>query len=194
MIDNILLNASSNGIGPLGWIIIGGIAIGGAAYWAKKGEKDQGQTSSSNPEPDSKPHVLSDTPNQVEAKKTFLNNINVFIPLLRCTSDTRESKDAWTDAIIGTNDFNLISYWKLCSTKPFSTWRNVLASWGIKAETCTSFVYGDLLKGMYITHNKSDLIVGKEYIVVEPCWLQTYEDSKGKTVKRILLAGVVREK
>lgn len=132
--------------------------------------------------------------NTAIAKQTFIKSIDSFIPLFRKLSDSKEAKEAWTDAVIDTNDFNLIAIWKLCVNKPFASWINILASWGIKAEKCTGLIYSELYNGMYITESEEDLQPGKEYIVTEPCWILTYEDADGITQKKVLLAGIIRKK
>lgn len=130
--------------------------------------------------------------NLIAAKKTFLNNIDKFIPKLDSLCDGTYNHKEWTEKIIEINDENLTSLWKnIFNNKEYIL--RILSQWGIKPEMCTSFFSLESHKELYIKNDGKDIEAGKKYKVIKQCWVSTQTNNEGKIIKSILTKGKVIE-
>lgn len=126
-------------------------------------------------------------PPKPTAKEIFIKNISKFTTNFNSLLDGSYNSNNWTDDIIDLNNEELIVYWKKIYNKVDSILR-MLAMWGIKPETCSSFVGVNSYKEMYITETGDSIEKGIRYIVKSPCWILT-DNATGE--KKIILKGVV---
>ena len=128
-----------------------------------------------------------DTP----AKDCIINNINLFAPLIRELHKGMNS-DAWIDAIISLKNYQLIEYWNKIKNNA-NAWETILQMWGIKCESCISFVGMDVYKEMYDTDNGCTLENGVKYEVISQCWVLTRHSNSGKSEKTVICKGLVKK-
>lgn len=125
------------------------------------------------------------------AKDAFIENINLFKPLLRNLHLNSMDSQIWQEAIISTNNQELLDYWKKVKGNA-SSWLTILQMWGIKLDACQSFICIESYKELYETNDGTLLENGKKYSVESPCWILTKTDKYGKTSKEIILKGKVK--
>lgn len=123
------------------------------------------------------------------AKDAFIKNISKFAPLLP-TLRTNMNAQEWKEAIVSTQNMQLLQYWKKFQNKS-KAWETVLQMWGIKYEDCSSFTAIQAYKGMYRLEDGSDIIIGNKYLVEQPCWLLTTYNNDDKAVKNVVCVGIV---
>lgn len=128
--------------------------------------------------------------NQSAAKLAFLQNIRSFLPKLNSLYDSSYNSSDWTDAIIDTNNDDLIRLWKKINSDTSAILR-VFASWGLTPDLCTSFICLQMHQEQYVKTDGSPLIVGQKYSVVKPCWIIVLKNNEDKFVKQVLLKGQV---
>lgn len=124
---------------------------------------------------------------EMEAKESFIKNINKFTSKLNSLLDASYNSSDWTDDIVGLNNAELTGIWKRINKNVDSILR-IFAMWGLKPEYCTSFAGIDNYKEMYVTDTGACIEKGIRYIVKSPCWILT-DNATGK--KEIILKGVV---
>lgn len=177
----------------------GGVAIGivGLAFLAKKIYNKKPPKDSLKSEKEQIWSILSKeispNPNLIKAKKAFINHLDEFTSLLPSLQSGADM-NKWTEAIVNINDKDLTSLWANCvKTKDFKMkWLQLLASWQIKSDTCKSFTCvsnGNMVA--YSLPDGSPIEMNQKYKVISPCWVFTSEDDYGKSVKRIIMKGVV---
>ena len=186
-------------------IFLGGVAVGSVvgvytykAFLRRESLNTQSKNNSTNAQ--SAPQNITLHPegnindvttiNQTKAKEAFMNNLNRFIPKMNMLLMEPYQSEEWTDLIIDINDANLIQLWKKIYNNKNSILR-VLSSWGIKPDTCTSFVCMDAHKELYLTSENSQLEIGRNYVVTKPYWVLTTQNFEGKIEKHIILKGEV---
>lgn len=126
-------------------------------------------------------------PKPIGAKEIFIKNISRFTTKFNSLLDGSYNSNNWTDDIIDLNNEELTAYWKNIHNKVDSILR-MLAMWGIKPETCSSFVGINSYKKMYFTETGDSIEKGIRYVVKSPCWILT-DNATGE--KKIILKGVV---
>lgn len=176
-------------------VLIGAFFIIKKARKEKKEASDRGVTSVipiRKPEPsaktDSKVAISnSSIDNVTSAKEGFISHLSVFSPILDSLRGEMDI-NAWQNAIMSTNNGELIRMWK--QTKP-QAWETILQMWGIKCEECSSFTAIQAYKGMYRVKDSSEIVIGEKYHVEKPCWILTTCNSENKTIKRVVKVGVV---
>lgn len=124
---------------------------------------------------------------QQSAKEAFIMNIGRFTPYFNQLLQEQFDAEDWTDTIIDINNDELIEYWKRVHSNVDSILR-MLAMWGVRRDTCTSFTSMKSYVAMYDTEDGTSLIDGVKYEVITPCWILT-DMSTG--AKKIVLKGVV---
>lgn len=128
--------------------------------------------------------------NHNAAQKTFLNNVNLFKPKLNTLLDGTYNANDWTEGVVSINNKNLTAFWQQIYKDSNSVLR-VLSMWGIKPESCTSFVSNEAYKNMYTKSDGSTIAMNEKYNVVKQCWILTQTNDDGKIVKSVLLKGEV---
>lgn len=127
-------------------------------------------------------------PNSKPAKDAFIENITLIKPLLENLSGDSYQGNKWNDLILSLNSDELISMWSKIQEKPESVIR-ILAAWGIKPDSCTSFYCTGNEDEMYSDLNSEKLEQGVKYNVVKKCWLLTNNDGQ----KTVIVKGEVRK-
>lgn len=122
------------------------------------------------------------------AKECFIKNLSLFAPLLNSLRGNMEVQK-WKEAIISTNNYQLFQYWNKISNKA-SAWETILQMWGLKCDTCISFIGIEAYKEMYQKEDGSDIEIGIKYRVIQPCWILTFSDNN-KIVKTVVSRGIV---
>ena len=123
-----------------------------------------------------------------KAKDAFFANIDCFKPLLGKSGEFDANK--WMTAIVDLNNPDLNSFYQLYQGK----WQQRLALWGITPDYCNSFVGMTAYHEMYTLADGNPIADGKRYRVIQPCWIQTYDDEEtGRTKKRVVKIGIVEE-
>ena len=128
------------------------------------------------------------------AKKAFITNIGKFAPLLDSLNNQTFNPSVWTEAIISVNDEHLTRLWKKYAKveKLQEKWKQLLASWQIKCDTCKSFTCNTSDNiAAYNLPNGDAISLGIKYQVESPCWVMTVENAEGKTIKTVINKGVV---
>ncbi|MBR4303269.1 MAG: hypothetical protein IKT80_06915 [Bacteroidaceae bacterium] len=132
--------------------------------------------------------------NKNQAKKAFLSNIQIFVPILSSLNDDTFNAKVWTEYIVTVNDFHLIELWKkyVSAEDTKNKWKRLLASWQVKSDVCKSFTcVNEDNKASYTLKDGSAIIEGVKYKVEKPCWVYTFEKEDGTIVKDILTKGIV---
>ena len=132
-------------------------------------------------------------PNLVLARKAFLNHIDDFSNLF-FSLESGADVNKWTEVIITINDKDLTNLWLKCIKMQDvnKKWMQILASWQVKRDTCKSFTCLTSSNiASYTLPDGSTLLMDKKYEVVTPCWVYTFEDEDGKTIKQIISKGIV---
>lgn len=154
--------------------------------------KTDDQSNLSNPIADTEQikRTTSVSVNQNAAKKTFLDNINVFIPKFNSLLDGSYSGNAWTEDVITINDENLTAFWKQIYRDGNAVLR-VLSMWGIKPDMCTSFVANETYQNMYTKSDGTTIALNERYNVAKQCWILSQTNEENKVVKSVLVKGEV---
>lgn len=132
--------------------------------------------------------------NKNQAKKAFLSNIQIFVPILSSLNDDTFNAKVWTEYIVTVNDFHLIELWKkyVSAEDTKNKWKRLLASWQVKSDVCKSFTcVSEDNKASYTLSDGSAIAEGVKYKVEIPCWVYTFEKEDGTIVKDILTKGIV---
>lgn len=122
------------------------------------------------------------------AKEVVLESVSNFVPLLRALTEDSYDSDKWTGLIDSFNSIELNDLWKKTKGNSESMLR-ILAFWGLKSESCRSFVCTGSEEAMYDDENHKKLEIGSKYDVLSRCWLLT--DSNGQ--KTVIAKGVARK-
>lgn len=122
------------------------------------------------------------------AKECFIKNLSLFVPLLNSLRSNMDIQ-GWKEAIISTQNDQLMQYWINIREKA-SAWETILQMWGLKCDTCTSFIGIEAYKEMYKQKDGSDIELGIKYRVIQPCWVLTFSDND-KIVKTVVSHGIV---
>jgi len=128
------------------------------------------------------------------AKMAFIDHIEEFTPLLNTLTNNTFSLQLWTEHIVNVNDPHLTAMWKTyASNKDLQVkWKQLLASWQIKNDTCTSFTCATAdNQEAYQLPDGSMLTMGVKYKVETPCWVMTTEDDNGQVRKTVISKGIV---
>lgn len=123
------------------------------------------------------------------AKDAFIKNISKFAPLLPTLRANMNAQE-WKEAIIATQNMQLLQYWKQYQDKS-RVWETILQTWGIKCEECSSFTAIQPYKGMYCLEDGTDIVIGNKYQVKQPCWVLTTYNDNDKAVKCVISVGIV---
>lgn len=124
------------------------------------------------------------------ARVALIKNLKVFVPLLEGLDRGIMNSDDWKEAIVGTNNYELLSYWTQIKDKA-SSWITILQMWGIKYDSCTSFIGMESYKDMYNVADGSDIEISKKYKVLSPCWILTDITPEGRGAKKVIKKGIV---
>lgn len=176
----------------LNTLLIGGtalVAVGVAFSIVKKHRKDidvtkiKGENAPSTFEHERKSDREGQKPfDKRPANVAFLENINLFAPLLKGLEKGIIDKEKWKLAIISTNNEQLIHYWEsVINSKDLATrWLKVfLEPCGIKCEDCESFISTPTYAEKYVLKDGSPVINGEYYKVLASCWiLSTYDENE----------------
>lgn len=125
----------------------------------------------------------------VPASVAFCNNVDRFIPLLNGVEKGDIEWKAWSDVVVDINNFNLINIWKSVLNKP-DAWIRVMASWGLRCDSCIEFTYVKGREELYDNKDKTPMLVGNKYTVLSPSWIMTTSEGK----KRVIKKGIVKLK
>ena len=129
------------------------------------------------------------------ASVAFAENLDKFIPLLPGIEKGEINSEAWKEAIINTNNEQLILYWKnVVGNKDLAKkWLKVfLEPCGVNSDNCESFVASPIYVERYTLENGHPLVVGNHYNVITPCWLySSFDDDETERVT-VLHKGIVR--
>lgn len=128
------------------------------------------------------------------AKKAFIANIEKFAPILDTLNNQTFNLNEWTEVIVSVNDTHLTRLWKkyVKVDKIQERWKQLLASWQIKSDTCKSFTCNTADNvAAYNLPNGDSISIGVKYKVESPCWVVTIEDTDGKISKRVVNKGIV---
>lgn len=147
--------------------------------------QEEEKNDSHQPEPAPQPK-----PKQPSAKKALLDNVDRIVPLLVDLSEDNLDNVKWSEVIVDINNEALIAQYEKMVLQP-KIWINWLASCGISCEKCSSFVCVEAYKQKYQLADGAELINGKEYKVLKPCWILTKEDASGNSKKKVLVKGIV---
>ena len=177
---------------------IGGaiLVVGAIILFKSKGPEEPGskpgQNSGPGPVPPPPPPP-SFKPNPIKAKKAFITHLGDFSEQLPTLLEGFNVND-WTAAIVTVNDPDLIGLWKkyVSAGETSVKWRQLLASWQVKSDTCRSFtcVTNDNMSA-YSLPDGGKLTMNVKYKVESPCWVYTSEDNQGNVKKQIVIKGIV---
>lgn len=180
---------------------IGGTILVVGAIFLFKSKEPEKPGSKPGPNPDPGPGPVPPPPpapppfkpNPIKAKKAFISHLEDFSKLLP-TLIEGFVLEHWTAAIVTVNDPDLIGLWKkYVSAGEISVkWRQLLASWQVKSDTCRSFtcVTNDNMSA-YSLPDGGKLTMNVKYKVESPCWVYTSEDNQGNVKKQIVIKGIV---
>lgn len=123
------------------------------------------------------------------SKQAFINNLNMFLPLLpKLQHGIMDSKE-WNSVILSINNPNLTSDWEKRCNLPIQRWIDKLASWGVSCEKCTAFKGNSYYEDKYDITTDSKMVDGKQYEVIDWYWVLTATNEAGGVEKRIILKG-----
>lgn len=128
-------------------------------------------------------------PNQISAREAFMCNLEKFVPLLANLEKGEIDWSKWSDVVVDINNKNLFHVWESVLNK-LDAWMTVMASWGLKFDTCIDFVYVKGREEMYDNEDGTSMEEGYRYIVLSPCWILTMTGGN----KRVLKKGLVKQK
>lgn len=172
------------GIVTTGLGIVGGVFVGYKIGQRSK-SKDRQKKKLSNQEDrpkEERPYVAPD--------KAFWDNKSKLFPLLRGVScDGITNKDEWTAIIREIRNEELSHMWN-AGMQNHNLWITYLQSFGVQMDIITEFEGMEGFNEMYDTVDGKSIEIGKEYVVVSPCWIFTDTSN----VKSVALRGVVRIK
>lgn len=138
------------------------------------------------------PSPFKPNPSTPKAKQAFLNNIDRLVPFFSGVKDITIDKNGLTDAIIDINDDDLLALWHQTMNNP-KMWITLMASFGLSADARTVFVAMDIHKTMYTTNDGSEIQLGLRYSVISACWILTTTDEDGRSVKKVVKKGMVKQ-
>lgn len=178
-------------------LLVGGLilVVGAIFLFKSKGPGPGPEKPGPNPDPGPVPPPPPSPfkPNPIKAKKAFISNLEDFSKLLP-TLIEGFVLEHWTAAIVTVNDPDLIGLWKkyVSAGETSVKWRQLLASWQVKSDTCRSFtcVTNDNMSA-YSLPDGGKLTMNVKYKVESPCWVYTSEDNQGNVKKQIVIKGIV---
>ena len=182
------VETDSNHDSSNGWLVTIAIiaGIGAAAYaFYRIGKKNM-------KEPVEENDVFKNNPNTINAQRAFIKNLDKLLPYFSGATEIKVDKQGLTETIIDINDDDLIAIWKQMFDRT-DHWISQMAAWGVKPDSCQSFVAMEKHKSQYVTTDNSELEIGERYAVMSACWiLTTNEDNK--SVKKVVKKGIVTKK
>lgn len=172
-------------------LIIGGVAVatGALAMVIKKAISKDSPTKQEKRSGEFEASI----PNQILARKAFLSHLDDFALLLP-SLESEIAINKWTETIVSVNDKDLTGLWAKCvQTREVKTkWIQLLASWQVKRDTCKSFTcLTNSNIAAYSLPDGSSLTMEEKYKVITPCWVYTFDDEQGQTIKRVVSKGIV---
>lgn len=115
-------------------------------------------------------------------------NLTKIAPLLRGVSrESITNSEDWTSLVISINNDDLTQLWKECVKRP-ELWVTYLQTFKLQMEWVDSFEGLDGYKEKYSMENGDEIVVGKKYRVVSPCWIYTDKNNQ----KSVILKGIVK--
>lgn len=115
-------------------------------------------------------------------------NLTKIAPLLRGVSrESITNSEEWTSLVISINNDDLTQLWKECVKRP-ELWVTYLQTFKLQMEWVDSFEGLDGYKEKYSMENGDDIVIGKKYRVVSPCWIYTDKNNQ----KSVILKGIVK--
>ena len=130
------------------------------------------------------------------ASVAFAENLDKFAPLLPGIEKGEIDSEKWKEAIINTNNEQLILYWKnVVGNKDLATrWLKVfLEPCGVHYDNCMSFVTTPIYAERYALKNGMRIVEGDTYNVISPCWLYSSYDKDDVETITVLYKGIVEK-
>lgn len=159
-------------------------------YLVGKRSHTKSSTSESVPDPSLASKVFKANPSTIQAQQAFIDNLDKILPFFSGVSSIQIDRDGLTDAIIDINDEDLVSLWRRMIDRP-ELWINQMAAWGVKPESCISFVAMPKHQEMYSVSDGTNVELGKKYLVKSACWVRTITKQDGSVAKEIVRKGIV---